>query len=257
MLTKQLKFDNDVLSTLRAMAWSPDGTCGVLVGQLERKLYVNTNKALEAMGGTWNKKAKGHLFASDPRSQVAGLLDTGSLTVERDGFFETPEAVVSLMLDLVPLPKLPDFVLEPSAGEGAILRVLLQQPFLYRHVFDFCEKNQERHNGILSLLPQAHSVGLDFMGYNPSLTKYGRIYMNPPFEDGQDMEHVMHAYSMLDEDGILVSVMSEGVFFRTDKKAVAFRAWLDDNNTEVVKLPDGSFKQSGTGVSTRLVVIRN
>lgn len=35
--------------------------------QLDRKLYEAVNKALEAAGGRWNKKAKAHVFKGDPR----------------------------------------------------------------------------------------------------------------------------------------------------------------------------------------------
>jgi hypothetical protein len=48
--------------------------------------------------------------------------------------------------------------------------------------------------------------------------------------------------------------MSEGVFYRSDKKATAFREWLAEIGISD-KLPEGTFKQSGTGVNTRLVII--
>ena len=90
MLTKTLKFDQEVLNVLRAMRWENDGTLGIISGgQLDRKLYERLNKALEAMGGKWNRKAGGHVFDADPRPAVEGLLDNGTLAVEKDGFFET------------------------------------------------------------------------------------------------------------------------------------------------------------------------
>jgi hypothetical protein len=51
--------------------------------------------------------------------------------------------------------------------------------------------------------------------------------MNPPFEKGQDIEHVRHAYDQLKPGGRVVAIMSEGPFFRSDKKATEFRDWLE------------------------------
>jgi hypothetical protein len=251
MLTKTLKFDNDVLEVVRAMEWNETGTLGKLIGQLDRKLYEKVNKAIEAMGGKWNRSAKAHVFKSDPRPQVEGLLTNGALTVERDGFFETPEAVVLQMLDLVPLPDFRCRVLEPEAGRGAILRVLLAHDA--HHIYYAIEKNEQRTTELREDFPSVNVACGDFLQCR---FHFDRIYMNPPFEEMQDVDHVRHAYDLLLGDGALVSVMSESPFFRTDRKATAFREWLDEVGGYSVELPEGAFKESGTGVRARLVVIR-
>ena len=48
--------------------------------------------------------------------------------------------------------------------------------------------------------------------------------------------------------------MSEGVFFRADCQN--FRDWLDENGGYDVELPADVFKESKTGVKTRLIVIK-
>ncbi len=80
--------------------------------------------------------------------------------------------------------------------------------------------------------------------------------MNPPFEDSQDIFQVLKAYKHLKIGGRIVAIMGEGAFFRTDKRSVAFREWLDERGWSE-QLEDGSFKASDrpTGVNTRLVVI--
>jgi len=50
--------------------------------------------------------------------------------------------------------------------------------------------------------------------------------------------------------------MCEGPFFRDDGESRAFRMWLDAVSAHVEKLPEGSFKESGTGVNARLVMVR-
>src|SRR3990167_7912740 len=119
MLTKMINFDDDVLEVLQKLdVQQQNGNfVGILrCGQLERKLYERTNKALEAMGGKWNRKAGGHIFTTDPSLHLSSLLDNGSLQVAKDGWFPTPRQVIEMMLERVePAGK----VLEPSAGESA------------------------------------------------------------------------------------------------------------------------------------------
>ena len=81
--------------------------------------------------------------------------------------------------------------------------------------------------------------------------------MNPPFENGQDMDHVRHAFGFLKPGGRLVSVMSSGAFFRGDRKALEFRDWLASVRGKDEQLPAEAFKGAfrSTSVSTRLVII--
>ena len=100
---------------------------------------------------------------------------------------------------------------------------------------------------------------LDEVQKNGSNSGYDRVLMNPPFEEGKDMDHVMHAFSLLRPGGKLVAVMGEGAFSRSDKKATAFREWLDSHEGTSEKLPVGSFSGADafrqTGTSTRLVIV--
>lgn len=62
--------------------------------------------------------------------------------------------------------------------------------------------------------------------------------MNPPFERGQDVDHILHAYPMLAPKGILTAIVSAGVFHRKDNKARGFRSFsnspkLSSNNCPV------------------------
>ena len=97
----------------------------------------------------------------------------------------------------------------------------------------------------------------DLMGVEKKdVGKIDRIVMNPPFTRRQDIDHALHAYDLLDDGGILVAIMCESTFFRTDKKSVDFRAFLDGANAQTVKLEPGAFRESGTDVAARIVKIR-
>ena len=88
---------------------------------------------------------------------------------------------------------------------------------------------------------------------------YDRIIMNPPFGDRRDAEHVRHAFDLLKPSGRLVAIMGEGVFFGQDKKAQAFRNWLEEVGGTSEKLDEGTFMDPSlpvnTAVNARMVVI--
>lgn len=252
MLTKKLRFDDDVLKVIASMEWENDGKLGIMTsGQLDRKLYVSVNKALEAMGGKWSKKDKGHVFEDDPRLNVEGLLNDGVLEVDRDGFFRTPDMVIDRMFELVPVNK-DAFILEPSAGDGAIIKRLIEEGVDYDNIVAV-ELNEKRSR-IIEEIYDVSTYCEDFLlwvvPYSVDL-----IYMNPPFENLQDIDHVQHAYNFLNPGGTLVSVMSESPFFRKNKKSRDFRDWLDEVNGRTELLCKGSFLSSGTMVNSRLVII--
>ena len=83
--------------------------------------------------------------------------------------------------------------------------------------------------------------------------------MNPPFENGQDVQHVRHAFELLARGGRLVAIMSEGPFFREKGNDAEFRAWIDEHGGNHEQLPDDAFRGveafRQTGVRTRLVTI--
>jgi len=129
--TKKLNVPDHVREIiLDRMEW--DEVEGKTVGRiklhLERQTYLEVNKVLEALGGKWNraKKFAGHVFDHDPRPALSPLEEDGELEIDVWGFFPTPPDVVRQMLDLTD-PKAHEWVLEPSAGDGAILGPLVER----------------------------------------------------------------------------------------------------------------------------------
>lgn len=170
---------------------------------------------------------------------------------ELPGFFPTPPAVIRRILELADIQS-NHSVLEPSCGKGDLIDALKNQhPSATLHAIEL--------NLTLSdvLSAKRHDVEFgDFLEHNRD---YDRIVMNPPFENGADIQHIQHAYSLLKPGGRVVSVVCEGPFFRTDAKSVSFRKWLDDQDAKVERLPDDAFQGAEvfreTSVRTRLVTI--
>lgn len=164
------------------------------------------------------------------------------------GYFPTPHSVVWQVLSLADV-RAGHTVLEPSAGSGNIADALLPIVGAGLDVIEINYSLQE----ILQL--RGHNiVGDDFLECQ---RRYDRICMNPPFERGQDIEHVRHAYSLLLPGGRLISVMSEGTFYRQDRKATEFRQWLDGLDMYGINIDAGAFKESGTNVAARIILINN
>jgi signal transduction histidine kinase len=168
------------------------------------------------------------------------------------GFFPTPRPVIDRMLELARIES-QHKVLEPSCGKGDILDAL-------REACSGVEPHAIERNYTLSDVLSAKGYAVQFCDFLEHRREYDRIVMNPPFESGQDIEHVRHAYSLLSPGGRLVSVVCEGPFFRVDNKSVKFRDWLEEVHAEVEKLPEDAFQGREafreTGVRTRLVAIQ-
>lgn len=231
-------------------------TDGVLIlppGQLDRKLYEHVNKAIVALGGKWNRKAKGHTFPPhiNPAAKLAAALDTGTAVNELKaaGFFETPRDLALHLVDLAGVDE-HHVVLEPSAGRGAIadaLRDIVPARNLY--LIELLEENCE------ALRAKGHDpMQGDFLSFGSGIPHVDRVVMNPPFERGQDIEHVLWAWEFLRPGGRLVSVMANGITFRTDKAHAAFRALVDEHGY-IEPNAEGTFRESGTGVNTVNVVL--
>ena len=222
--------------------------------RFDRKTYTEVNKVLENMGGEWNRKAKAHTFEYD---SVAEMLENVLLAQEVEDlkkeyqFFPTPRAIAEKMCEMAEISGISE-VLEPSCGNGQLADVIWEHSPAGMRCIEL-NTSMEKH---LAEKPYAVSYR-DFMGVEKkNVGKIDRIVMNPPFTRRQDIDHVLHAYDLLDDGGILVTIMYESTFFRTDKKSVDFRAFLDGANAQTVYLAPEAFHESGTDVAARIGKIR-
>jgi len=165
------------------------------------------------------------------------------------GFFPTPADIVARLIYEANIEP-GQLVLEPSAGKGDIAEAIREAGASVI----CCERNHSLHEILLE--KGFTAMRCDFMDTAPE-EKYEAVVMNPPFENGQDAEHVQHAFKFLKPGGRLVAITGAGIFFRTDRKAVAFREWLEDNGGTVEDLPDDAFKSGfvATGVRTKMVCV--
>ncbi len=250
------KIDRNTLRILTG-AILTEGDRAVITQQLDRGAYEKVNKALLAAGGAWNRKAKAHVFVGDAGEAIDKLCVTGEYASARDvGWFPTPAPLADRLVAMADL-RAGQTVLEPSAGEGAIVLAIKRTglPVFLGAI----ERDPKRREKLFNLDPMilAGTGHLDdFLNYQPAAGAYDRVVMNPPFARvgrGDHLDHVRHAFTLLVHGGVLVSILPSSISFRQDRRHVEFRAWCEAVG-EIDELPAGSFKASGTDVNT--VVVR-
>lgn len=162
--------------------------------------------------------------------------------------FPTPAALADRMVRMAGVEP-HHTVLEPSSGTGRIYDAIRRVVSKGLQVVAV-EVNEKLARAVGAIRADFLTTTREQLGGT-----FDRIVMNPPFANGADVEHVEHAFSLLSPGGVLVSVMSAGVKFRSDKRTTEFRA-LVESYGEIEDLPDDTFKESGTSVRTVLVTLR-
>lgn len=168
------------------------------------------------------------------------------------GFFPTPVSLVKKLIEQTGVSP-GDTVLEPSAGKGDIIDELKSQ-LGNRVSVDAIEIN---HSLREILTEKGYKlIGLDFLE-TPPTPKYDCVLMNPPFENGKDIDHFFHALKFLAPGASIGAIMGEGSFSRSGKKEIHFREWREQNKDVWVSEPyENAFKDAfnQTGVRVRMVV---
>lgn len=252
-MKQDIRISDDVRDVLAKAV--VEGNILRLTGQLDRDLYTRTNKALEALGGKWNRGKKGHVFAGDPRTAIDAAADSGKLAHPNQlDFFPTSDALanhVAARLNATPVHR----VLEPSAGEGALVAAVLRGMSRPPLALVLIEKDPGR----VAVLREKFQASLfcdDFLATSAAaFYPLDRVAMNPPFHRGLDTKHIAHALDFLAPGGRLVAIASGALPSRTDKATTALRDRIEAWGGTIEDLPEGSFKAAGTNVATVMVTV--
>lgn len=255
---------DEVLDVLRQADFDSDSI--QINGQLDRDLYLKVNKALESVGGKWNRGRKCHVFAQNPRAlfdldegrtapeamtgeAIARAVENGTGAAAVWQLFPTPPELAARMVELAQLPQ-EAIVLEPSVGTGNIAKAA----FDWRPIHITCVEIDSRvidafkasfrswENSRISI------VQGDFLAQNGNLGKFDAVLMNPPFANGADIRHIQHAITFLKPGGRLVAICANGPRQQEQLKPI-----VDEHGGTWEPLPAGTFKEQGTGVNTVLL----
>jgi tRNA G10 N-methylase Trm11 len=147
-----------------------------------------------------------------------------------------------------------DRVLEPSAGTGAIIAAMGGRMFGHnpdRGELMAVEINDKLAQHLEREFPLTNVATADFLEcgtYN--LGKFDAIVMNPPFGAASDIKHIKHAMGFLKPGGRLVAICAHG-----PRQVDQLQALAVEHGGTWEKLPDGTFQDAGTNVSTALLTL--
>jgi len=221
--------------------------------QLNKKVYAEVKKTLENAGAVWEGgKKQEFVFPFNPERIMNELKSGKIINLQQDfQFFETPADVSDYIVSFANIEE-NDSILEPSAGRGSIIKAIHK---VNPNALIECYELMPENRGFLLEMDKVHLIGFDFIN-EAKPHKYNKIIANPPFSNNQDMLHVQEMYNCLKDGGKLIAITGAGYTFRQDKKATEFREWLNSVGAEQYSLPKGKFKESGTTIETKVIVIK-
>lgn len=218
----------------------------------DRKLYLDVAKSIELIGGKWiSGKVKAFVFKEDPSELLAQICNGEKRNIVKEfQFYPTPDSIADLLVSEAEIES-HHSVLEPSAGQGAIVKAINRlHPNKKVRCYELMPVNQT----ILKKIDTVEFIGEDFLN-SENKDKFDVIIANPPFNKNQDILHVKEMYERLNFGGKLVAITSKHWLTSTNKKETEFREWLKDVYAAKFELEAGTFKESGTEIVTMVLII--
>ena len=213
--------------------------------------YNEVRTALLNAGAKYKRNT--FVFPNDAQPYIDRLMGGDKVNIKQEfQFFGTPAKLADELVSRADVKK-NHKILEPSAGQGAIVDAIVREvPSIW---VDCCELMDINAN-ILAKHSNVHFICEDFLKMPKQYDGYyDRIIANPPFNKNQDIDHIRKMFECLKKGGRLVSIASKSWSFGSQKKQVAFREWLDEVGATTEEIENGAFKESGTTVGGFIIVI--
>lgn len=228
-----------------------------------RPVYEQIKKVIEAAGGKWKKKLGGFTFVVGGIDRLREAISSGeTINVQQvTQFFPTPEALAATMACMMPLRDGGRY-LEPSAGHGALAKALFCKAVNSKLSIECAMIEMDEANAqvisaddYFNRVPRcsAFIMQRDFLQFQIPARGYefDGVIMNPPFNRGDDIKHILHAWEFLNVGGKLVALCANG-----PKQNAILKPWSESLGGTWEVLPAGTFKSSGargTNIETVLL----
>lgn len=212
--------------------------------------YAEVKKALQNAGATYKKNT--FVFPNAAQPYIDKLMGGEKVNIRKEyQFYATPQALADKLVDMANL-KRGNEILEPSAGQGAIIKAIHRvMPSAHVHWCELMDLNQE----VVRKLPsKTLFMGDDFLRIDAK-NKFDRIIANPPFAKNADIDHIYKMYECLADGGRIVTVASKHWKDSSNKKETKFREWLKEVGAIYEEIEAGAFKESGTNISACILLI--
>lgn len=222
--------------------------------------YDDMKYRIESLGGHWRERFNGFIFDENPIKLLQNE-DTWK-PIEHSAmkkwkvlrqFYPTPPDVAKRVVELAEITD-KHVVLEPSAGSGALIRPIGRTENIVAVEID------DTLAEVLTSLGYSvvHSSFEDAIK-NGNIHKdyFDRVVMNPPFGPRQKgLKHIMMAYDLMKENGVLVAVISENDLYYNTETTREFNRLLRETNAMIEPVPHRSFLVSGTRIDTVIIKMR-
>jgi hypothetical protein len=231
-----------------------------------REVLVEIEQAMARIGGRWDTRDRAYLFARDPREQLEKLTGVPALpppSPARDrelSYWPTPPALAAEVAEVVRDLPAGARVLEPSAGDGALVRAIsAARPDVHLtcvEVDSFRAKTLSRAYG--GPCPDAiYCQPFEEYAAERTPAPFHAVVMNPPFTlPGDRLAWVTHlelAWSLLAEGGELRAIVPASLEFGQQKRITAIRELILAAGGSWRPAPEGAFRMAGTDVRTLIV----
>lgn len=183
-------------------------------------------------------------------------------TIPIAGYFPTPANLAERVAALADLQS-GHQVLDPSAGKGDLLRAAQVATRQRDRGMEGGGPTKSKFDAIEiahQLQPMLKEQGFALIHddvldphFDPG-TRYDRILINPPYEKGASIDHVLRAWEFLRPGGRMVALLPESIWYRTDNKHTAFRDWFTSLKHRDEKQEPQPFGRSGD-IATRILVL--
>lgn len=231
--------------------------------------YADVRKALLAAGSKYTKNS--FVFPNDAQPYMDRLMGGEKVNIKKEtqSFF-TPSSLGKRMIQLLDI-KDGMTLLEPEAGQGALIEEVYKafpyymkgpndKPCVTVDYFELDSINQDvlskKINSDVRWSSSTSFMDDDFLKADVNeIGQYDRIIANPPFSKNQDIDHIYQMFLFCKAGGRIVTMASKHWQTSSNKKEIKFAAFLDDINAEVIEIERGEFKESGTMISTVIMVI--
>lgn len=224
---------NNWLQALEQGIEIKDNTISV-IPRLDKSVFDDIKRVFAAYRGRWvGGNTQSFSFPLDPVPFIDHVLNTKEMPkVNPFSYHPTPKPATDIIFEHTSAN--PDFwsykaesrpirILEPSAGEGALLDEITKYFDAAGVPFEITCIEIDPLNQ-LALRNKGYSpIGVDFLEYRTDV-EFDLVIMNPPFEGTAFVKHIRHAQDMLNEFGRLISIIpSKPLLTSKFKSVVALR----------------------------------
>lgn len=228
LMTRPLPFA--VLSALRDCRPHDDWT-ELTVCATDKHTCQEVERVLESLGGV-RTQTRRYAFDYNVQEAINHVILSGVIPDQRSHqYYPTPEHIAEAAVAAAEIAPGED-VLEPSAGQGHLARLLPQERTT-------CVEVAALHCQVLRAQGFEVVEG-DFLAWAKSAPRFDKVVMNPPYQGGRHQAHLDAAAKLVAPGGRLVAILPATVSSHPSRA-------LSDWEVEISTPYTGDFK--GTSIS--------